>query len=237
MYVSGAPWGVTIRGRYMRAIQVLAMLFLSFALLGCDGTASTDVPRSVAVGTIVTLKAFGNHYELEAIRAEGLTTAWQLRWEDRDISIQKDYRGIMTLGVTDLKESFSNEFDPAEVDALFPLEVGKETSFSGIKHDPALGEESPFWTHITVRKKTEIKIKNGTYPVFVLDITIDGKWSGEKKRSIRTIWYSPDLGMRLKAKFKSETEYFEVRVLSIDPPSSKAAPASTRGRGFGAVII
>lgn len=130
----------------------------------------------------------------------------------------------------EMDSEFVNEFEPAPLETLFPLEVGKEVSFSGIYHENGDPRDVTFWAHVFVRGTDEILIHDQRFPVYIVDITIDYDRSDEPTRMERTVWYSEDLGMSLKSRSVYGDITWAHHVLDLDIPKQGGGRSRRKGR-------
>ena len=216
-----------------RAVSILILILIA----GCDSTEEADYTFPFEPGLEIKVKAFGHYYYSEVVKAEGAYVTWKLRWNERVVSLRKVYKGLITVYESELERSFVNEFETASIDELFPLKVGKETSFKGYRISKEDGTEIPFWMHMVVRGEEVIKVRDQEHRTFVIEITKEYEKPDEIVTVTSTIWYAPELGFSLKSDYRSKDEHFQMHVLSIITPEEEDPEGARRRRTLGTVRI
>lgn len=216
-----------------RAASILILILVA----GCDSTEEADYTFPFEPGLEIKVKAFGQYYYSEVVKAEGGYVTWKLRWNERVVSLRKVYKGLITVYESELERSFVNEFETASIDELFPLKVGKETSFKGYRVSKEDGTEIPFWVHMVVREEDVIKVRDQEHRTFIIEITTEYEKPDEIVTVTRTLWYAPELGFSLKSDYRSQDEHFQMHVLSIIRPEEEGPEGARRRRTLGTVRI
>jgi hypothetical protein len=220
-----------------KLIKVFFTLLLLGVLASCDPPAVDVEEPALQVGTIANVKIFGHHYKAEVTSANEGYVVWSYSWKQTPVYKFKTYRGLMT--VFSVEEGFkrSSTFDRETLDALFPLEVGKEASLEGINWSEREGVESPFWVNIFVREKTTIKIKKSEYPVYIIDFSFIEDHPDGTKNYIKTIWYSAEMETSLRTDFAMGDETFSMRVISLNSPDDFKDTDENEPEGLGTVRL
>ena len=216
-----------------RAVSILFLILVA----GCDSTEEADYTFPFEPGLEIKVKAFGQYYYSEVVKAEGGYVTWKLRWNERVVSLRKVYKGLITVYESELERSFINEFESASIDELFPLKIGKEISFKGYRVSKEDGTETPFWVHMVVQKEDVIKVRDQEYRTFVIEITTEYEKPNEIVTVTRILWYAPELGFSLKSDYRSQDEHFQMHVLSIIRPEEEGPEGARRRRTLGTVRI
>ena len=120
---------------------------------------------------------------------------------------------------------------------MFPLAEGKEASLEGKQKKKKEGEEALFWTTITVREETTLKIKEEEYDVFIVDFSFIEERPEGSKTYIKTIWYSPEMETSLKTEYVTDAETYSMRVVSMDEPDTFADEEEDEPQGLGTVRL
>ncbi len=179
------------------SIMAVGVLFL-LALSGCGEGEKVETKGLLRPGVVALLRAFDRNYEYELQRVDGGLTSWDVIWEGQSVAQRNYYRGLFTVMGTSSTNRYVNEIDEKKIDALFPMAVGKETSFFGKRNDLASGETLDFWTYYSVLEKTSIEISNGRYEVYVVQMITETKTPSGTQRNVRKLWYSPALEFTLR---------------------------------------
>lgn len=215
---------------------------LALALLACLGLAACDLQRAdpgppIAEGTVLVTKVSGNHYKSKAAHVEGGFVTWVYYWKKKPVAKFKSYRGLMN--VFSEEEGFRRwiEFDTKLVDQLFPLEVGREATITGRQHLEKERLDFPFTATIEMRERDKVKIKDSTYPVFVIDLTfVEHREQGEVEM-VKTLWYSPELELALKAEYLFEGRVYPARVISLTGPDGELEEEPYEPEGLGTIRV
>jgi hypothetical protein len=216
-----------------RAVSLIILILIA----GCDSKEEADYTFPFEPGVELKIKAFGHYYYSEVVKAEGPYVTWKLRWNDRVVSMRKDYKGLISVYVSELEQSFVNEFETASIDQLFPLAVGKDVSFKGFRVSKEDGTEVPFWVHMAVREESVIKVRDKAHNTFVIEVTTEYEKPDRTVTVTRTLWYAPELGFSLKSDYRSADEHFQMHVLSIITPEEEGLDEDRRRRTLGTVRI
>jgi hypothetical protein len=213
-----------------RIILVLASAWLAASCAPADPAAD---PYPLEPGLRTTIKAFGNHYESEAVDVQNGYSSWKVRWGDHVVATYKIYKGIFPIFSRERgsEDFYHYEADMAAIDSLFPLAVGNEATLEGTYQDNMNEGAGKLWSHILVRKESEIMVKDHRLPVFLIDITIEKDIGGSSVRESRTLWYSPELGFSLKTEYRWGEKTYSVRVLSVELPEGGGAERPQRNLG------
>lgn len=212
-------------------VRVTIVLLSAFLVGACAPAAAPVDGNPLRPGLSATLKAFGNLYEVEVSEVHGGYSTWQLRWEDRVVTVYKLYRGLFPVFGREEESFYHNQVDVTLLDPLFPLEVGKEVSLEGLYQSSMTEGDGRLWLHIAVQGRDEISIKGRKLPVFLIDLNIERKNAAGSQWESRTLWYSPELGFSLKTEYRRGGETFTVRVLSVEVPGNDGNPATRRNLG------
>ena len=219
---------------FLKALVIFAFAGLAAS---CEPPQQETKIPSIATGTVAYVKISGHHYKAEATYSENGYVLWNYSWKKQPIFKFKSYRGMMT--VYSEEEGFKswNKFDKSILDAMFPIKVGKEASLEGMHHSEKEGFDYPFWTTITVREESFIKIKEHEYEVFIIDFSIIEEHPDGPKNYIKTIWFSPEIEISLKTEYIMENEIFTMRIVSLDEPDNFEDNEEDEPRGLGTVRL
>lgn len=216
-----------------RSLSVLILVLIA----GCEAKEEANYSFPFEPGLELKVKAFGHYYYSEAVKADGGYVTWKLRWNDRIVSMRKVYKGLISVYESELENSYVNDFDTKSIDALFPLEVGKDVSFKGYRVSKEDGTETPFWMHIVVTEEDIVKVRDEEYRTLVIEITSEYEKPDRTVTVTRTLWFAPALGFSLKSEYRSNEEHFRMHVLSIITPESEDPEGARRRRTLGTVRI
>ena len=184
--------------KYISTPSKMLGLALMLVLVGCGEGEKVETKGLLRPGVVALLRAFDRNYEYELQRVKGGVTSWDVIWEGQSVAQRNYYRGLFTLMGTSNANRYTNDIDETKIDALFPMAVGKETSFFGKRKNLASGELLDFWTYYSVLEKTSIEISNGRYEVFVVQMITETKTASGTNRNVRKLWYSPALEFTLR---------------------------------------
>ncbi len=207
--------GVMRAGTIMR----IALTGLAFLLVACDAGEARLAAYPLPEGLRAMIAMGGQSYELEVIDVSGPMATFQYHWNDRLVSERTQYRGLYSLSGYDGALQFVNEFDTAAIDALFPLAVGKETSFAGTTTYPAGGMTGTLWVTMAVLEKTRLAIREGEFAVYLVRVTTELTIDGRTKRVTRILYYAPALGLPLKMDMSDGNAHSYWRITSLEMPS------------------
>lgn len=222
----------------MTATARIILLFLSgWLVASCEPVDTSVGEYPLEAGLRTTIKAFGNHYESEAVDVHDGYSSWKVRWGEHVVATYKIYKGIFPIFSREAgnEEFYHHEADMAAIDELFPLRVGNETSLEGTYQDNKSDGTGRLWSHILVREESEIMVEDRRLPVFLIDITIEKDFGGNSVREERTLWYSPELGFSLKTEYRWEGQSYYIRVLSVQLPEGSGTDMPRRV--LGTVVI
>lgn len=220
-----------------RILKLTVTLFVCLGLAACDEVQRADPGPPLAEGTVVVTKVSGNHYKSEAARVENGFVTWVYYWKKKPVAKFKSYRGLMNIFSEE--EGFRRwvEFDKQQVDQLFPLEVGREVTIAGRQHLEKERLDFPFTATLSVRGRDKVQIKDQTYPVFVIDLTfVEHREQGAVEMA-KTLWYSPELELALKADYHFEGRVYPVRVISLTGPNGELEEEPYEPEGLGTIRV
>ncbi|RMD90786.1 MAG: hypothetical protein D6807_01100 [Alphaproteobacteria bacterium] len=203
----------------MRSASAFLALVLTLLLAACHVAEERRAPYPLPEGLRAMIAMGGQSYELEVVDVSGPLATFQYRWNDRLVSERTQYRGLYSLSGYDGALQFVNEFDTAAIDSLFPLAVGKETSFAGTTTYPAGGMTGTLWVTMAVLEETTLPIREGEFEVFLIQVSTELTIDGRSKRVTRTLYYAPELGLPLKMDMSDGTAQSYWRITSLEMPS------------------
>ena len=215
----------------IRSSMRVALLGLAFLLVACEAGEARLAAYPLPEGLRAMIAMGGQSYELEVTDVSGPTATFQYHWNDRLVSERTQYRGLYSLSGYDGALQFINEFDTAAIDALFPLAVGKETSFAGTTTYPAGGMTGTLWVTMSVLEKTRLAIREGDFAVYLIRVTTELTIDGRSKRVTRVLYYAPELGLPLKMDMSDGSAHSYWRITSLEMPSRE------RRNRLGTVMI
>lgn len=218
-----------------RFVRLLASISCLFLLGGCLPGGDTADPPSM-IGTKAVIQAHGNELLLEVKNITGNTVISEItNWAGEFVSKRHYYRGMYPIAGTEGTSQWELDFDVTKIDSLFPLEVGKMTSFGGTMIDITSNRSFPFWSRIKVKAQKPFLLPSGSETVYVLKISTEYDLNGRTKRSYETIYYAPALQLNLKGVMHEEASQRYWRIVSISPPD-QAVTRPKRPRS-GTVMI
>ncbi|MFC3052181.1 hypothetical protein [Kordiimonas pumila] len=223
----------------MQRIAQVIVMWAVFMLAGCDQAAHVPLVPQAIVGTKAVIRAHGKDLSLEVTDvAEKIVTTELSDWNGELVAQRHFYRGLYPVAGTEGTNQWELEFDHAKLESLFPLSVGKETSFTGNMRDISSGKTYEFWVNLTVAGETPFTLPDGTYTSYVVDIVTKYAWNGEMRRKNEVVYYAPEFSMNLKGVMQEATSQRYWRVISLERPGQASSrPNSGRQRSSGTVMI
>ena len=206
----------------------LVGVIMSIMMLFSCAPEKTPTPASILTeGTIKTVKAYGEYFKSEIIKIENGLIVWENRWDEQIISKQKTYQNIFTVWGVEGEGSYYYEFDHSLMDTLFPLTVGTEIVFEGLRHSRDVS--APFWAMVSVENRETTSFQDKDYDVVVINITIEYQTDEGPKRSVRALWHAVDLGINVKTKYQFEGHKFTTSVVKLELPDNMRDERSNVG--------
>jgi hypothetical protein len=166
-------------------------------------------------GTIVET-SLGGH--LEFVRADG-ARCW---YRTRDGAIESRYTPFLG-GDSEWLESGG-----VRLRELFPMEIGREVSFS-IEGATSTGYPSSWDQNYRVVGRERIRVPAGTFDTFVIRWQEAGRLANDWEAT-HTFWYAPEVGYFVKFEGATHTrkdvkDWEATRIVLPGPPSIAAQPA------------
>ena len=219
------------------AIRRLMLASVCLAVAACNPVPAEDPALPLpAEGLHAVIKANGQMFDLKVTAVTGKEAVVEIRWDDQLVSLRQLYRGLYPISGSDNGFEFVNEFDQAAVDRLFPLAVGKDSAFEGLYRVVGSNVVGTSWVHIGVSGESTLKLKDGEYKVFVIDITTDLEIEGRSVNFSKVVHFSPELGLALKTTMTEGGMKFYSRILSVDHPEPAPQNDNERNR-LGTMMI
>jgi|GEM_PF-2672028 len=212
----------SVAGNLARGFCVAALMLL-VACGDAQGPAGTSLPPE---GLTKMVKAFGKSYSSQVALVNDGVVHWQTKWGDQVVSERKSYLNLFDISVEEVGDKVINKFNRADLDALFPLKIGNEVTFTGVRKWLTKGFSAPFTAQIVVRDETVISVEGKEYEVFVIDTFIDVEMSGEVRRAQSTLWRAKDHAVNLMVNIEVAGQKFWSRVVALALPEGVDAPSS-----------
>lgn len=209
------------------------LLMVALGLAGCGKDDAGDPPDAYPLqpGFAATIDMSGRVYELEVGAVDGARATLTYFWQGEPVSVRQDYRGLYALSGSDGRLAFVNEFDAARIDALFPLEPGKETAFAGRTLWTSAGVEGTLLVTMAVLGSDELIVSGKRHDVRVIRVLTEMTVNSRTRTISRLLYYAPALGLPLMVDTDDEGVNSRWRVIAIDPPDTR------RGNRLGTVMI
>lgn len=204
-----------------RILKNIALALLSLALVSC---APEDVETPVSklrIGTVQTVKSYGEYFKSEIINIDDNIVVWENRWDEHFASKHKVYQNIFSVWELRGETSYFYSFGHSELDALFPLKVGNEVMFEGMLQRGGYSAGLPFWAKIEVEKNSQIVLEGTKYDVLVINITIEYQTAEGPSRSKTTLWHAVDIGINLKTKYHFDGRSYTANVVKLRLPDGR----------------
>lgn len=213
------------------------LIVLACALSACEPPVTHNHSQAISEGTVVTYKISGRHYRAEVIHAKDGYVLWSYQVKKIPVFKEKTYRGLLSVYYEEEGFKSWGKFDPAVVDALFPLEPGKEVIVKGRFFVQRENFEYPFYVTITVGDKTDIQIKDKTYPVYVLDYSYIEERPDGTRTYAKTAWYSEEMETALRVDYAFSNKTFSMRIVSLDEPEDFPEDENPEPEGLGTIRL
>ncbi len=186
-------------------IGTIASLLVGLLVLSSCSPSEVEKPTSVLrENTITTVKAFGESFRSEIVKIDGQVVVWENRWGKHVLTLQKRFQNIFPIWTSEGESSVYNDFDKTQLDALFPLAVGKEVVFEGLQYRLEADEGAMFWAAISVVGTDTRKVQGEVYDVLIIDIITETIIENTISRRTTTLWHATELGLNLKTKYSHQ---------------------------------
>lgn len=218
---------------FRRLFPALACLLLLFA---CGQP--PEAPRdAIKQGTVLVIEAADAKYKSEATRVEAGFVTWTYYWKNRLTGTSKSYRGLVFVFSEEDSRRRWVELDPKEIDLIFPLEVGREVPFSGQEHAEHEGLVFPVAGTMRVRAKEAMALKDKTYEIYVIDLTLVEKRPGHERSFVKTMWYAPEIELPLRTDYIVDGRTYSMKVVDMIEPGGASEEETDEPRGLGTVRL
>jgi hypothetical protein len=220
----------------LRRFPLLAAL-AAVGLLGACGEPAEAPRNAIKEGTVLVIQAADANYKSEASRIEAGYVTWTYCWKNRVTGTSKSYRGLVFVFSEEEGHRRWIEVDHAQIDRLFPLEVGRQVPFSGEEHAEHEGLAYPVIGALRVRAKETVILKDQTYETFVIDLALTEKRPGGDRSFVKTMWYAPALELALRTDYVVDGRTYSMKVVDMIEPGGKPGEDSEEPRGLGTVRL
>lgn len=219
----------------VRVLGVFAALFVA----ACDPNAQAPISSTAIVGTKAIIQAHSKQRIAEVTDVTGkIVTTDFTDWEGQFLYSQLDYRGLFPIGGRENNgNQWELDFDESLLEPLFPLQVGKEVSFTGNLQTFKDGGQHEMWVHLEVVGQKSISLPDGQHRVMVVEVSREYRWQGKIQRSTNIMYFDPKLSMTLKMVIRERGSQSYWRVLSVERPGHVEQATPTRQRRSGTVMI
>ena len=173
---------------------------------------------NLRAGMELTIKAYGEYFKSKILEISDGVLTWETTWGERMVSRHKMYKNIFYIMGKDEGRYFVNDFNHEDLEALFPLEENKEVVFSGQRYLDEEEKGSEFWAHISVVGSSTIDVKDVSYDVFIIDVSLEIMTAEGSTLHHNTLWQAKENGLNLKSKFDHEDQAYWSRVIGIEMP-------------------
>jgi len=208
-------------------------------LAACSPGAQAPTSATVLIGTKAVIVKGAEQIIAEVTDvAENIVTTEYTGWHGEFLYARREYRGLFPLGGTEKNGSrWEVDIDESKLEPLFPLELGKEVSFSGKLLGIDAGMAYDLWAHMEVVGKKSVALKDGEHSVVVIEVTTIYDVDGRSKRRTELIYFDPTLSMTLKKVIQDERSQRYWHVVSVEKPRGGQNPQPLRQRRSGTVMI
>ena len=199
-----------------RHVKSSLLVLLTFLLAACgDG----EVRYPLTPGLSATVDINGTRHEMYVSKVDGRVAHVSFYQQGTLSNHRKYYRGLFVTEAIDKSFHWINDFDPATVEALFPLQVGGavrfETSFRVLNQD-VTGKMS---VTMSVSGQSDLSVGGVSYPVYVIEIHQERRLRRGKTISLdRTAYYAPSLGLTLRTVDREGGRTYTTRVVKLERP-------------------
>lgn len=219
----------------MRTIVAFLIIFSLLALSSCD-----DLPRQPSsglpeVGTRAVIKQHSFEIISEVVDITDNLVTFDYFWNGEKVYSQKYYKGLFSVWSQEENAINEIDYDPQQLDALFPLSVGKEISFNTVLSKVTEGVRENLSVTLSVVKETILPVDGEDHKVFIIDVA---RLSENGQRQYATLYYSAVDGMVLKSVSRSSNSQSFWRVLKLERPDNNNRPTiRKRKRRSGTIAI
>jgi hypothetical protein len=183
------------------------------------------------VGTRAVIQRHRQELYAEVTAVTGKLVTTELFLQGESIAEFSRYRGLFPVRGREFNYEYEADFDESVLEALFPLKVGNEVSFSGNTKRIDRGTSYNFWSNVQVVGEKTLNLSSGDRKVFVVDIVTETSSGNRVKRRNQTVYFDPELSMVLKSVVHEEGYQNYWRVMSVELPSegiTRTSPARPR---------
>lgn len=217
----------------MRLLLVLQMLLL----VACDPVAQVPASPPAVVGTRAVIQRHRQEIYAEITDVTGKLVTTELFLHGESIAEFSSYRGLYPVSGREPNYKYEADFDESQLEALFPLQVGKEVSFTGNTKRLDRGTSYDFWSRVEVVGQKTLNLASGDRKVFVIDILTETRSGNRTKRKNQTVYFDPELSMVLKSVLHEDGYKNYWFVVSVEKPGEGRSQSRPRQPRSGTVII
>ncbi|RMF71457.1 MAG: hypothetical protein D6740_06730 [Alphaproteobacteria bacterium] len=195
---------------------LLVMMLLPAVLLLFTCTGPADPPYPLEAGFSAIVQVDGESYRLEVTDVSHEIVTLDYYWQNQPVATRRLYRGLIVLSGRDGQRSFQHDLDLAELERIFPLEVGKHVVIDG---STVLNDREPVPLHLslTVTGRGRREVGDQAFDVWVLEMeTRIGEAEDPVEVIHRTIYYAPRLGLPVKIAYRTSREKGHWRMVAIE---------------------
>lgn len=200
----------------MKSVFHIILCAIVLLLVGCDFSAGRNQVKA-QVGMRAFIKESGRDFEAIVTNVQNRIVTTEVRWRDRALVELDYYRGLYPVAGMEPDGRFELDFNEADIEALFPLEVGNKVHFAANMKFVEDGRDLDLEVIMTVKGETVLDLDDSRESVFVIDIvTQSANLENERRLTRNTVYYAPELSMILKSVSHEGGEQRFWRVVRIE---------------------
>ncbi|NVJ98862.1 MAG: hypothetical protein HWE25_11960 [Alphaproteobacteria bacterium] len=221
----------------MPMIPRLFAVLSALVLAACDPIAQVPASPPAVVGTRAVMQYHRQELYSEITGVTGKVVTTEVFYQGRQVAEFGAYRGLYIVNRREPNFQVELDFDESALEALFPLQVGKEVSFSGNTKRLDRGTSYNFWSNVQVVGEKTMKLASGDRQVFVVDILTETEGDGRTMRKTQTVYFDPELSMILKSVLHEDGYKNYWFVVKVEKPSEGKGQATQPQLRSSTVII
>lgn len=222
----------------MPSILKVSLFWAALLLTACGPNTQVPTSASAIVGTKAIVKYHRSELVAEITDVTGkLVTTEFSNWDGELVFSRTEYRGLVPISGSDPGAGqWELDFDENQLEALFPLQPGKEVAFKGNLKNIDKGTSYDLWAQLEVIGEKVLDLPSGRRKVMVVEFNRQGRRGNQTKHATDIIYFDPEYSMTLKKVMREKGSQSYWRVISIDRPGN-VSPTPTRQRRSGTVMI
>lgn len=227
----------------MRSMQYLIIFSIMLLITACDFAPKAPLTANALSGTHAIIKRDNEEIVMKIVEVNKKLVTKELYSNNQIRSSQTDYRGLFRLSGQEYDRggqvfNYEVDIDTAEMEKIFPLDVGKKTTFRGRARVLEANTSFNLWINAQVVSEQTLNIGDRSYNVFVINVLEEFETSEGVRSRTETVYYSSEISMVLKRVSYSNGKEVYWRITSLEfPGDNPARPSRLQQRRSGTVMI